>query len=156
MAKTLIGRLAEIDKKIKEHESEILKLKAKRAPLAEQVLNYMSAHSIQSQAVNGRTVYVAHEIWASKLDEESGGLTMPSFVAAVQENGMPELATYSPQRLTAWTRELRHEREAELQTEGKTSGEVMELLADSKSYLPLWLAPHVKVSEVDKIKSRKS
>lgn len=156
MTTTLIGRLAKLDSEIAEHEQAIKKLKVKRAGIAEQALAYMSRHGIMNQKVNGRTVYVAHEIWASKLDEESGGLTMPSFVAAVQEHGMPELATYSPQRLTAWTRELRHEREAELQTEGKTSEEVMELLQDSRSYLPLWLAPHVKVSEVDKIKSRKS
>lgn len=130
MAKTLIGRLAEIDTQIAEHTAAITKLKAKRGPLAEQVLNYMSAHDIQRQAVNGRTVYVAHELWASKAED----IPMPEFVALVQANGMPELATYSPQRLTAWARELEGEGEE----------------------LPAWLAPHVRISEIDKIKSRKS
>lgn len=156
MTTTLIGRLAKLDSEIAEHTAAITKLKAKRVGIAEQALDYMSRHGIMRQAVNGRTVYVAHEVWAGKLSEEDGGLTMPSFVACVQEHGMPELATYSPQRLTAWARELREERETELQQEGKTTEEIMELLKDSKSFMPLWLAPHVKVSEVDKIKSRKS
>lgn len=130
MTTTLIGRLAEIDTQIAEHTAAITKLTAKRVPLAEQVLNYMSRHGIQRQAVNGRTVYVSHELWASK-DED---IPMPEFVALVQANGMPELASYSPQRLTAWARELNGEGEE----------------------LPPWLAPYVTLSEVNKVKSRKS
>ena len=130
MTTTLIGRLAKLDGEIAEHETAIKKLKAKRAPIAEQALDYMSRHGIMNQKVNGRTVYVARELWASK-DED---IPMPEFVALVQANGMPELASYSPQRLTSWARELAGEGEE----------------------LPAWLLPHVKLSEVDKIRSRKS
>ena len=130
MAKTLIGRIAELDTQIAEHESAIKKLKAKRGPLAEQVLSYMSAHGIQRQAVNGRTVYVSTEIWASKLKTVSPN----AFIDACRSHGFDDLASYSPGRLSELYREWDREGEEP----------------------PAWMQSLVKVSEVHKVKSRKN
>ena len=130
MAQTLIGRLAKLDTEIAKLEDEIKKLKAKRGPLAETVLNYMSAHGIQRQAVNGRTVYVSEEIWASKLE----GVSANDFVDVCRDHGFDDLTSYSPQRLTALYREWDREGEE----------------------APAWMQSLVKVSEIHKVKSRKS
>lgn len=130
MAQTLLGRLAALDSEIAEHEAAIKKLKAKRGPLAEQCIDYMSRHSIMRQAVNGRTVYVSNETWVSKLETVSPN----SFVDACRAHGFEDLTSYSPQRLTALYREW--------QNEGEEA--------------PAWLSSLVEVSEVSKVKSRKS
>ena len=130
MAQTLLGRLAALDSEIAEHEAAIKKLKAKRQPLAEQCLDYMSRHSIQRQAVNGRTVYVSTEIWASKLKTVSPN----AFIDACRSHGFDELASYSPGKLSELYREWDREGEEP----------------------PAWMQSLVKVSEVHKVKSRKS
>ena len=130
MAQTLLGRLAALDSEIAEHEAAIKKLKAKRGPLAEQCIDYMSRNGIQRQAVNGRTVYVSTEIWCSKLETVSPN----SFVDACRSHGFDDLTSYSPARLTALYREWDREGEEP----------------------PPWLVALTKVSEVSKVKSRKS
>ena len=130
MAQTLLGRLAALDSEIAEHEAAIKKLKAKRQPLAEQCIDYMSRHGIQRQAVNGRTVYISEEIWASKLETVSPN----SFIDACRSHGFDDLTSYSSQRLTALYREWDREGEEP----------------------PAWMQSLVKVSEIHKIKSRKS
>ena len=130
MPQTLLGRLAALDSEIAEHEAAIKKLKAKRQPLAEQCLDYMSRHSIQRQAVNGRTVYVSEEIWASKQEHVSAN----AFVDACRQYGFDDLTSYSPQRLTALYREWDREGEE----------------------APAWMQSLVKVVEIHKVKSRKS
>lgn len=112
-------RIAEINEQIKECERLILR--------------DLQEEGVDRITVDGKTVYVRREVWAS-----SGGDT-PALVQAFKEEGLDELVTetVSSQRLSAWVRE--HDPERSMSEE------------EIVSALPPRIAPHVKVTEVFKL-----
>jgi len=117
-----------------ELDAEIKRVKASMAKMTDALIAYYVENNVQSQNVDGRTVYLHRQVWASLKDAQEG-------VAAFKAAGLGDMVKESVngQTLSAWVRE---------QLDGK------DMPADSAADLadlldqPQGIKDQLKVSEV--------
>ncbi len=97
-----LKRLIELDRKIKTHQGAIEELKEARAKLEASLMENMINAGIQRTTLDGSTVYIKRELWAS-----AGEPGMKALVDALRKEGLGDLVTESAgaQKLSAWIRE---------------------------------------------------
>ncbi len=88
--------LSDLERELKHKLDEVQKSKAELEP---QILDYWIDNDIQSQKVNGVTLYPHRQVWASH-----GGDPQRA-VAAMRAAGLDDMVTVNSQTLSAWVRE---------------------------------------------------
>ena len=116
----LIERKRGLEAALKDVENEIRSVE----PIA---LEYMAGEGIQNCNVDGYTVYLQTQVWASLQDDRIAA------IAALKDAGLEDMVqeTVNSQTLSAWVRE---------QEDG----------------VPESLKPHLRVNEVTKLRMRKA
>ena len=135
-------RLVEIDERLEKIRAEEQALKDERRLMEDQFLRYIEdtpdivpdSTGHWSQTVGDRTVYLAHETWASVPKEKRAAA-----VKAMEAEGIGDLVdrtNINSQTLSAWVRELPEDE-------------------DGHPILPARLVDFIKVSQPIKVKTRK-
>ena len=111
-------------------DAELKRVKAELVNLESQALEYLGEEGITSLRINGSTVYLSTSTYASLNDDKAAAMD------ALKTAGVGDLVKESvnASSLAAWARELRETEEG----------------------MPAALEPHVKVSEVTKLRMRSS
>ena len=95
-----ISRLVELDVRKRELEEELKGISEERAAIEEQLLDKWAEEGVQNMRVNGMTVYLHRQLWASvKPDEKSRAIDI------FEANGMKDMLSVNTQTLSAWVRE---------------------------------------------------
>jgi hypothetical protein len=102
LTKRYVG-LADLERELKAKLDEVQKSKAEIEP---QIMDHWANHGIESQRVNGVTIYPHRQVWASH-----GGDPQRA-VAAMRAVGLDDLVTVNSQTLSAWVREKQANGEA--------------------------------------------
>lgn len=129
---TSLRKYVRLDKEKRELDIKVKKVAAELKESADLVLDYFQRHGMNQFKVDGITVYMARELWAGREDDVSH----EQACAALEEAGLGDYAgpRINSQSLSAHIREL------------DAAGDP----------LPPPLVGVIKVSEVFKIKTRKS
>ena len=111
-------------------DTELKKTRTELVSLEAQALEYLGEEGITSLRINGSTVYLSTSTYASLNDDKAAAMN------ALKAAGVGDLVRESvnASSLAAWARELRETEEG----------------------IPAVLEPHVKVSEVTKLRMRSS
>ena len=111
-------------------DTELKKTRTELVSLEAQALEYLGEEGITSLRINGSTVYLATSTYASLSENKAAAMN------ALKAAGVGDLVRESvnASSLAAWARELRETEEG----------------------IPAALEPHVKVSEVTKLRMRSS
>ena len=111
-------------------DTELKKTRTELVSLEAQALEYLGEEGITSLRINGSTVYLSTSTYASLSENKAAAM------AALKQAGVGDLVreTVNASSLAAWARELRETEEG----------------------IPAALEPHVKISEVTKLRMRSS
>lgn len=112
--------------KISDLKDELKMLELEYADAQEKALEYMSEEGIQRINVDGRTLYIHEQMWASAEDGMSEQL-----VQHFLDHGQMEMVSVGSQRLSGYVRELYKEWE--------TPGEAVEDTITKKKEEEKWL-----------------
>jgi len=95
-----VGEFVALAKRKAELDAELKSVKAKMDKLEAGLIGYYVENNIQNLNIDGRTVYLHRQVWASLKDAASG-------VAALKAAGLGDLVkeTCNGQTLSAWVRE---------------------------------------------------
>lgn len=81
-------------------EVELAEIRRKRRTIERQLLDLMVSKGSDTERIEEGTVSIRRTLWASSAGD---GVEL---VNALQEAGLEEFLTYSPQRVSAWVREI--------------------------------------------------
>jgi hypothetical protein len=108
-----LARFVDLDTKIKEMDAELKELKRERETLEDPLVEGLIEAGIQNMNVNGKTVYIRTQLWASAKDivDDSGEVVAKDWTSAleaVRSTGHGDLVEtrINSQRLSALVREL--------------------------------------------------
>ena len=123
---------ARLERRKRALELELKQVKSRIDSLREPVLGYFQTHGIDSQKIDGLTLYLRRELWAGRED----GIDNETAITALERAGLTEYAgpRINTQSLSAYMRELDERGEA----------------------MPAELQGVIKLSEVWKIGTRES
>lgn len=123
-------------------ETELKQIKAQMAAMKPSLSEQMLESGMQSTNIDGRTVYLQRQLWASfKPPEDQEDIGVNAFLEA--KLGWLVKATVNSQTLSAYVRE---------QAEFNDAQDMEDVIAS----LPEQIRPFVKVSEVFDIRARKA
>lgn len=97
-----VKRIVAIKNQLDELDAQMKALKAEYDKLEPEVIEYMTSEGIQNLAVDGRTVYVKRQIWASVNKEN------PFALDILRDNGLGDFIEekVNSQRISAYVREF--------------------------------------------------
>lgn len=100
-----VKRIVAIKNQLDELDAQMRALKAEYDKLEPEVIEYMTSEGIQNLAVDGRTVYVKRQIWASVNKEN------PFALDILRDNGLGDFIEekVNSQRISAYVREFEKE-----------------------------------------------
>lgn len=137
-----VRRYVALKKRADELDAELKDVKNRMAELEPEVETFFMDNGIQKQSVDGRTVYIATEVWASAGGDKQAACD------ALKESGLGEYVSdnFNSQSLSAWVREQYKEWQAE---------NPLGTIEEFKATLHPKMQESIKISETHKIKVRK-
>ena len=136
-----------LENRKKELDAEQKQVKQQLDDLEEALVPQFIQDGIQKMTVDGRTVSLVHDIYASPLYDRD------DVVAALKQSELGQYVAenYNSNSLTAFVREVKREVESQAQQEQRPYDE-----EDIRAALPAPLGQALKISFVHKLSSRKA
>lgn len=136
-----------LENKKKELDAEQKQVKQQLDDLEQVLVPQFIQDGIQKMTVDGRTVSLVHDIYASPLYDRE------DVVAALKQSELGQYVAenYNTNSLTAFVREVKREVESQAQQEQRPYDE-----EDIRAALPAPLGQALKISFVHKLSSRKA
>lgn len=147
-------RLAKLDVDIANAKVVYETLKAQRPALETQVVAWMQDNGTSSMKVDGRTVYMARDIFAGKKSE----ISHSDFLDIMHTHGHREFDGYSWQTLRSFIKEQLGLTDAEKAVDlgFNEDGSVKTLAQYAEENLPTWLREIVVFGSEIKVRTRKA
>lgn len=136
----------EIEKKASEAKTK--DLTQQLAALEAQIIPKMVADGAQAVTVDGRNLSIVQSLYAGPVDGDKDGVI--DALKSVDDTACFVAEAYSPQKLTAYVRELANEVKAACKQDGRLYD-----LDAVRAALPPALAGVIKIAFVDKLRSSK-
>jgi hypothetical protein len=136
-----------LENRKKELDAEQKQVKQQLDDLEDALVPQFIQNGIQKMTVDGRTVSLVHDIYASPLYDRD------DVVAALKQSELGQYVAenYNTNSLTAFVREVKREVESQAQQEQRPYDE-----EDIRAALPAALGQTLKISFVHKLSSRKA
>lgn len=144
-----VKRYVALEKEKAEHEVRVKAINTELAVLEAQIVPDLIADGVDSAKVDGRTVYLARDVYAAPAEGYDREAVCGALVAA--ELGEYVAPNYNTNSIKSWVREVAREAEDLCQREERLFTE-----ADVVAALPEALRHVLKVSFVRSLRSRKA